>query len=161
VGNPQLKQQAKLHYFILFKAGRFNLLYFPELLPAYFDQIMLACSLIAIFSTNDVSAMTKPLPKHLNLYALAFVATLAANGKTFAQTEEIMMPSDPPKFAQARHSEPLPLPRDPDIAVQEEFDAARARATIEAWELFLARHSAHRLAAEARKELENIKKSAR
>lgn len=71
------------------------------------------------------------------------------------------MPSDPPKIAQARHSEPLPLPRDPDVAVREEFDAARASATIEAWELFLARHGDHRLAAEARKELDKIKKSAR
>jgi len=72
------------------------------------------------------------------------------------------MPSDLPKVAQSRHSEPLPPPRDPDIAVREEFDAARARATPEAWELFLARHGDHRLAAEARKELEKIKqKSAR
>ena len=69
------------------------------------------------------------------------------------------MTADPPKFAQAQHSEPLPRPRDPDIAVKEEFDAARALATIEAWDLFLARHGNHRLAAEARKELEKIRQT--
>lgn len=67
------------------------------------------------------------------------------------------MPSDSRKTAQADRSEPLPLPRDPDIAVQEEFDAARARGTTEAWELFIARHGNHRLAAEARKELEKLR----
>ena len=69
------------------------------------------------------------------------------------------MPSDSPKLAQSGRSEPLPLPRDPDIAVKEEFDAARARATVEAWELFLARHGNHRLAAEARKELERLRQN--
>ena len=69
------------------------------------------------------------------------------------------MPPDKPKIAQNDRSEPLPPPRDPDIAVKEEFDAARARATIEAWELFLARHGDHRLAAEARKELERLRQN--
>ena len=69
------------------------------------------------------------------------------------------MPPDKPKIAQSGRSEPLPLPRDPDIAVQEEFDAARARATAEGWELFLARHGNHRLAAEARKELERLRQN--
>lgn len=43
--------------------------------------------------------------------------------------------------------------RDPDIAVQEEFDAARRADTVKAWELFIARHPDHRLAKEAQQEL--------
>jgi hypothetical protein len=77
----------------------------------------------------------------------------------FALNERMSMPSDSPKLAQSGRSEPLPLPRDPDIAVKEEFDAARAHATVEAWELFLARHGNHRLAAEARKELERLRQN--
>ncbi len=46
--------------------------------------------------------------------------------------------------------------RDPDIAVQEEFDAARQRGTVEAWELFIARHPDHPLATTARQELQRL-----
>lgn len=42
--------------------------------------------------------------------------------------------------------------RDPDIAVQEELRAARAKATAAAYDLFIARHPRHKLAAIARKE---------
>ena len=66
------------------------------------------------------------------------------------------MPKSKDRLAQT-HSETLPLPRDPDIAVREEFDRARAQNTGQAWELFIARHGDHRLAAEARKELEKLR----
>lgn len=66
---------------------------------------------------------------------------------------------DSTKVAQSQRSEPLPLPRDPDVAVQEEFEAARANGTVAAWELFLARHGGHRLAADAAKELKKLKPS--
>lgn len=46
--------------------------------------------------------------------------------------------------------------RDPDIAVQEEFDAARRADTVKAWELFIARHPDHRLAKEAQQELRRL-----
>lgn len=46
----------------------------------------------------------------------------------------------------------LPLPRDGNIAIQEELCAARARATKDAYDLFIARHPRHRLAETARKE---------
>jgi hypothetical protein len=103
--------------------------------------------------------MNQSLPSQLYLYLhLSIVAGLCGTVyPAFALAERSSMPSDPPKVAQATRSEPLPLPRDPDVAVQEEFDAARARATAEAWELFLARHGDHRLAAEARKELEKLR----
>ena len=97
--------------------------------------------------------MISTLLKWINFYALAFIATLIGTGHILAQTTEgTAMPPDSP-----RHSEPLPLPRDPDIAVQEEFDAARGLATIEGWELFLARHGDHRLAKEARNQLEQLR----
>jgi hypothetical protein len=40
--------------------------------------------------------------------------------------------------------------RDPQIAVQEEFDAAARAGTLEAWDLFLARHPDNPLADRAR-----------
>jgi hypothetical protein len=46
----------------------------------------------------------------------------------------------------------LPRARDPDIAVQEELDAARRASTLAAYDLFLARHGEHRLAETARRE---------
>lgn len=51
---------------------------------------------------------------------------------------------------------PMPLPRDPQIAVQEEFDAAKLANTRAAWELFLARHSDNMLANAARQEMNRI-----
>ena len=103
--------------------------------------------------------MTQSLPVRLYFYGFfSFIAVFPGAMETALTLQEgAFMPPDSPKIAQANRSEPLPLPRDPDVAVQEEFDAARAHATAEAWELFLARHGSHRLAAEARKELEKLR----
>lgn len=38
------------------------------------------------------------------------------------------------------HSPPLPVPRDGQVAVQEEFDAAAKTDTVAAWDLFIRRH---------------------
>ena len=46
----------------------------------------------------------------------------------------------------------LPRPRDGDIAVQEELDAARRAGTVAAYDMFLSRHGDHALAATARGE---------
>jgi hypothetical protein len=46
--------------------------------------------------------------------------------------------------------------RDGNIAVQEELEAARKARTVEAYELFLARHPRHPLSDTARHELERI-----
>lgn len=43
--------------------------------------------------------------------------------------------------------------REGTIAIREEFDAARARGTAEAWQLFIARHPDHPLAAAAARAL--------
>ena len=69
---------------------------------------------------------------------------LALTGAACPKGAEV---NDPP-----RRSTDLPRPRDGDIAVQEELDAARRAATIAAYDLFLARHPDHPLAAVARRE---------
>jgi len=51
-----------------------------------------------------------------------------------------------------RRSTELPLPRNGDIAVQEELDAARRAGTVAAYDLFIARNRRHPLAAVARRE---------
>lgn len=50
----------------------------------------------------------------------------------------------------------LPLPRDPQIAVQEEYDAAKSEQSLAGWELFLQRHADNKLAVAARWELDKI-----
>ena len=47
-------------------------------------------------------------------------------------------------------------PRDGNIAIQHELDEARRAGTIEAYDLFIARHPDHRLAAVAREERARI-----
>jgi hypothetical protein len=47
---------------------------------------------------------------------------------------------------------PLPPARDGNIAIAEELEAARRAGTIEAYDLFLARHPTHPLARAARRE---------
>ena len=56
----------------------------------------------------------------------------------------------------AKRSTELPRPRDPDIAVQEELDAARRAGTLAAYDLFLARHGDHALAQIAHRELARL-----
>jgi hypothetical protein len=55
--------------------------------------------------------------------------------------------NDPP-----RRSTELPRPRDGDVAVQEELDAARRAGTVAAYDLFIARYPRHRLTEIARRE---------
>jgi hypothetical protein len=75
--------------------------------------------------------------------AIAFLA-LAITGAAGAKGPDL----DP----RPRRSTELPRPRDPDIAVQEELDAARRARTVAAYDLFIARHGDHPLAAIARRE---------
>ena len=51
-----------------------------------------------------------------------------------------------------RRSTDLPRPRDGDVAIREELEAARRAGTIAAYDLFLARHPDHALAETARRE---------
>lgn len=51
-----------------------------------------------------------------------------------------------------RKSTTLRLPRNPDVAVQEELEAARRAGTVEAYDRFLSRNAGHSLAKIARRE---------
>ncbi len=52
----------------------------------------------------------------------------------------------------------MPLPRDPQLAVEEEFKTAKRQGTREAYDLFIARHPDNPLATEARRLRERISK---
>jgi hypothetical protein len=57
-----------------------------------------------------------------------------------------------PMIQNGGRSTDLPRPRDGNVAVQEELDAARRSGTIAAYDLFIARHPDHPLAETARRE---------
>ena len=59
-------------------------------------------------------------------------------------------------LAAAMPAEAVPPARDGNIAIAEEFCAARRKGTLEAYDFFLARHPHHPLAAEARKERRQV-----
>lgn len=52
----------------------------------------------------------------------------------------------------AMPASPVPPARDGNIAIQEELSAARAKASVAAYDLFIARHPDHPLARKARSE---------
>jgi hypothetical protein len=54
--------------------------------------------------------------------------------------------------ASAMTPEPVPPARDGNIAIQEELTAARSKATVEAYDLFIARHPNHKLVKKAKAE---------
>jgi hypothetical protein len=62
-------------------------------------------------------------------------------------------PADPPEGNRMPTSIP---PRDGNIAIQQELDAARRAGTLEAYDLFIARHPQHPLAEKARLERQRI-----
>lgn len=76
--------------------------------------------------------------------AAALLAALALAGAACAGAR-------PVKQRPARSTN-LPRPRDGDVAVRQELDAARRAETVAAYDLFLARHGDHALAAVARRE---------
>jgi len=59
-------------------------------------------------------------------------------------------------MSQYRRSTTLRPARDGDVAVREELDAARRAGTAAAYDLFIARHPDHPLAAAARREREQL-----
>ncbi len=63
--------------------------------------------------------------------------------------------------ARDARSTDLPRPRHGDAAVREELAAARRAGTVAAYDLFLARHGDHPLAAAARRERSRIAPAAR
>jgi hypothetical protein len=87
-------------------------------------------------------------------FAALALAGLALAGLHPAQRADVTRRSPP-------RSTDQPLPRDGDIAIQEELDAARRAGTLAAYDLFLARHPDHRLAPAARRERAALARLAR
>jgi len=80
--------------------------------------------------------------RRLAAFALAGLALAAGNA----------CPADAMKKQRSTHTSVMPRPRDGDVAVQEELDAARRAGTRAAYDLFLSRQGDHPLAAVARRE---------
>ena len=55
----------------------------------------------------------------------------------------------------------MPEPRDPEIAVREQFDAAMREGTVAALDLFIRRYPDHALADLARREIERLESEGR
>jgi hypothetical protein len=64
-------------------------------------------------------------------------------------------------MSQDRRSTTLRPPRDGNVAVREELDAARRAGAVAAYDLFIARHPRHSLAAVARREREELARRGR
>jgi hypothetical protein len=76
--------------------------------------------------------------------SVMIVAGLALSGATCGEVGDVKPPPG--------RSTDQPRPRDGDVAIQEELEAARRQRTVAAYDLFIARHPDHPLAAAARKE---------
>lgn len=57
-----------------------------------------------------------------------------------------------------KQNQSVPLARDANIAVKEEYEAARQQQTVQAFELFIARHPDDPLAEKARADLQRLVK---
>jgi hypothetical protein len=80
----------------------------------------------------------------MGLFAKTMMLALASAGAPCSGEPDV---NGPP-----RRSTELPRPRDGNVAVQEELDAARRAGTVEAYDLFIARYPRHPLAQVARRE---------
>jgi hypothetical protein len=82
------------------------------------------------------------------IHWLILIAAAAAACAPGAEREGNSMPTSIP-------------PRDGNVAIQQELDAARHAGTLEAYDLFIARHPRHRLAEIARREREKLARTSR
>jgi hypothetical protein len=81
-------------------------------------------------------------------FASAALIAFALGGAACVEANEMKPPE--------RRSTDQPPPRDGNIAIQEELDAARRAGTVAAYDLFIARHPDHKLADIARRERARI-----
>ena len=84
----------------------------------------------------------------------ACIALILAAGILMGGPGDIVMTAS--RAADHGHSDPLPGPRDPEIAVREEYDAAIAAGTADALSLFIRRHPDHPLADKAQQALNEM-----
>ena len=91
-------------------------------------------------------------PRCGNLAARTLAALLSLGALSGADRNPAMATTIEPKTPQP----PMPEPRDPGIALREEYDAAIAAGTISALDLFIRRHPDDALAELTRRELERL-----
>jgi hypothetical protein len=93
----------------------------------------------------------------ISIFAFAVAAVSAcsipAKGEVKVSRGDV---SSDDKVLQDVHPTPIPLPRDPQIALHEEFEAAKQANTKAAWALFLRRHPDSTLVDAARREIRNL-----
>lgn len=94
---------------------------------------------------------TDPVPERSEQQNHASTTKAASSSTSAALIEQGTKVSNPPTPAST-----LPPARDPQIAVQEEFDAAKINGTVEAWDLFLARHNDNPLTLSATQERDRL-----
>ena len=109
----------------------------------YSGSLSLASFLMAISCVGG----TDPIPKRSQYQGP--VSTAMAHS---SQTSPVLREPGTKVSEPLMSANPVPPARDPQIAVQEEFDAAKAKGTIAAWDLFLARHNDNLLALPAERE---------
>ena len=103
--------------------------------------------------------MTKTRRSGLILAILPAATVLLPVPDRVSPGEDILMPrkahGQPSAAAPERT---MPPARNPEVAVEEEYNIARRRGTAEALELFIARHPESSLAERARAELRHMKR---
>jgi hypothetical protein len=93
----------------------------------------------------------------LTAFCLGALLALASLELSFPEGQTIMTKkAKADEAAKAPRAPVMPPPRDPSIAVAEEYEAARAKGTAEALELFIARHGDDPFAERARVELKRL-----
>ena len=104
--------------------------------------------------------MTKVRRSCLVLAILPAATVLMPVPDRISPGEDILMPrkahGGQPSAASPERT--MPPARNPEIAVEEEYNMARRRGTAEALELFIARHPESALAERARAELRQMKR---
>ena len=96
------------------------------------------------------------LQRKLETYRVRFLTLIKIVGVAIAIDVAAHLLPGFAMTAFANGQAPIAPARDPDIAVQEEFESARMSGTVAAWRLFIARHPDHRLAEDAREELRRL-----
>ncbi|QOZ51992.1 hypothetical protein [Bradyrhizobium sp. CCBAU 53338] len=92
--------------------------------------------------------------KILRLFACTFGALFAL--ASFGGSPVVNSKANATESAKKMRSPTVPRARDPSVAVAEEYDAARRKDTVEAYQLFIARHGDDPLAAKARADLQRL-----
>ena len=119
---------------------------------------------IAASKTGLVTAMLAvalPLAVGTGGPAMGATPILGRNEPAMPDRSPMAKATDPARVVELFRGRTLPPPRDPELAVREEYELARQRGSAEALELFIRRHADHALAAEARKELERMRTEGR